>query len=92
MIDLALFFAAVWGVSAGLAFSKLLVGPRAALGEGFWGQLVGCPMCTGFHLGWIAVAASVAPGPHTVFYAAVLAFACAGINLILAVITEKLSS
>lgn len=89
MLDLALFLAAVWGLCAGIAFSHLTLPLRTWAGDGWLGKFLGCPMCLGFHCGWIGVATSLAPGPHTIFYALVLSFVCAGLNLLLAVYVER---
>jgi hypothetical protein len=89
MLSYFLFFAAVWGLCAGIAFSHLTVGVRAWAGEGWLGKFLGCPMCIGWHVGWIGVATGIAPGERNVFSALLLAFACAGINLLLSIYVEK---
>jgi hypothetical protein len=94
-----LFFAAVWGLSAGIAFSKLTAGFRAvlaALAERFWlgqflSELFTCPMCIGFHVAWIAVILGYGPVTSTWFNALTVAFAAAGINLLLAVAVERMA-
>lgn len=90
MLEYFLFFAAVWGLCAGIAFSKLTLPFREGLAarrdfaSAFLLALLECPMCTGWHAGWLCVYFSVAPGPHTLLHGAAMAFACAGINLLFA--------
>lgn len=89
-------FAAIWGLSAVIAFSHLMkpwhemltnMGQKSAIAR--WiGILLRCPMCTGWHFGWMAVYFNLAPGPRTILHAITLAFVAAGINLVLAVKTE----
>jgi hypothetical protein len=96
-MDYALFFAAVWGLSAGIAFSKLTapfhewLAKRSGASARWLAALLGCPMCLATHFGWSAVLFGIAPGPHTVLHAATLAFACAGITLVLALVAERLA-
>lgn len=97
MTSYVLFFAAVWGLSAGIAFSKLTapfhewLAKREGASARLLGDLVGCPMCLSWHFAWLAVLVGVAPGPHTVLNGVVLAFAAAGISLLLALTAEKLA-
>lgn len=89
----ALYFAAVWGFCAILAFSKITLPFREWLGarkdgaSAFLLALLECPMCTGWHVGWVTVYFSIAPGPRTLLHAMTLACAVAGINFYLAVRT-----
>ena len=93
-----LYFAAVWGLSAGIAFSKLTapfhewLEKREGASARWLGALLACPMCLGWHFGYLGVVLGLAPGAMTLANCFTLAFAAAGINLVLAVATEKLGS
>ena len=107
-MDYFIFFAAVWGVSAGIAFSKLTSPMLDGLEAYFVADekkpsflsflavflltLFRCPMCIGFHVAWIACVAEFSPEPPTAFHALRLAFCAAGINLILAVAVERMDA
>ena len=51
MIELLTFILAAYGLTQILVYGKVLEGLRPT--TGWLGQLFSCPMCMGFHVGWI---------------------------------------
>jgi hypothetical protein len=51
MIELLTFILAAYGLTQILVYGKVLDGLRPT--KGWLGQMFSCPMCMGFHVGWI---------------------------------------
>jgi hypothetical protein len=51
MVELLYFVLAAYGLTQILVYAKVLDGLRPT--TGWLGQLFSCPMCIGFHVGWI---------------------------------------